>query len=188
MRARVVVGAGFVGAVAMVPVGLALSAAGFEVNRYGELLAEQLTGSRRPAVLFALHLVIGVVSVVPLAVAAAAALRPRRMIMLVGGAVYGAAYWLGVNALALPLLYDRPFPWMEGVASVWPSLLVHVVYGLAAALALAQAQSAMPDRTGPRHRGTQCSGCLLLRMARRRGAARRATPRPRHGHAPGSVS
>lgn len=151
MRARVVVGAGLVGALAMVPVGLALSAAGFEVNRYGELLAEQLTGARRPAVLFAIHLVIGVVSVVPLAVAAAA-LRPRRVVMLVGGAVYAAAYWLGVNALALPLVYGRPFPWMEGVASVWPSLLVHVVYGLAAALALVQARSAMPDRTGPRHR------------------------------------
>lgn len=190
--------AGLVGAIAMVPVGLALSAAGFEVNRYGELLAEQLTGSRRPAVLLALHLGIGVVSVVPLAIAAAV-LRPRPVIMLLGGGVYGATYWLGVNALALPLVYSRPFPWIEGIASVWPSLLVHVVYGLAAALVLAQALTAMPVGAGPRHRGTRCGLCPLLRRARRRpSAARRSTPRPRHGRpgphphqdgpAPGSIS
>lgn len=179
MRARTVAVAGLVGALAMVPVGLALSAMGFEVNRYGELLAEQLTGSRRPAVLFALHLVIGVVSAVPLAVVAAV-LHPLRVIMLVGGGVYGAAYWLGVNALALPLVYRRPFPWIEGVASVWPSLLVHVVYGLAAALVLAQA--VIPDGAGPRHRGSRCGLYPLLRRARRRrGSARRSTLRARHG-------
>ncbi len=132
--------AGVVGALAMVPVGLALSVAGFEVNRYGELLAEQLTGTRRPVVLLALHLVIGVVSAVPLAVAAAA-LRPRPGIAVAGGVVYGATYWLVVNALALPLLYRRPAPWTEGAAAVWPSLLVHVVFGLAAAIVIARAQA-----------------------------------------------
>lgn len=139
MNVRVVVVAGLAGALAMVPVGLALSAAGFEVNRYGELLAEQLTGTRRPAVLFVLHLLIGVVSAVP-AVVIAALLRPRRGILVVGGAVYGAVYWLGINALSLPITYRRPFPWTEGLASVWPSLLVHVIYGLVVALVVAWTQ------------------------------------------------
>ena len=141
---RIVV-AGLLGAVAMVPVGLALGAAGLEVNRYGELLAEQLTGSRRPAVLFAVHLVIGIVSAVPPAVVATSWCPRRGTTVIACGAAYGAGYWLVVNAVSLPLTYGRPFPWTEGAASVWPSLLVHLVYGTVVALVLAR------DGSRPRH-------------------------------------
>ena len=48
--------AGVSAALAMVPIGLVVSATGFEVNRYGRLVAVVLTGSDRGVVLLALFL------------------------------------------------------------------------------------------------------------------------------------
>jgi hypothetical protein len=136
--------AGIAGAVAMIPPGLALSAAGFEVNRYGVLLAQQLMGivTRPPLpVLLVLHLIIGVAGAVPLAALWWARGVPGMAGRSLVGASYGAAYWLVVNSLLLPTLYGRPFPWTEGAASVWPSLVVHLVYGTVTALGLARLPS-----------------------------------------------
>jgi hypothetical protein len=139
--------AGLAGAVAMIPPGLALSAAGFEVNRYGVLLAQQLTGTPgRPAllVLLVLHLIIGMVSAVPLGLWWRARGVPGPTGRWVTGATYGGAYWLAVNALLLPTLYGRPFPWSEGAGSVWPSLVVHLLYGSVTAVVLGRLSAGRP--------------------------------------------
>ena len=51
------------------------------------------------------------------------------------GAAYGAGFYLPVNSLALPWLFGDPTPWELGWNVVYPSLIVHVVYGVSVALA-----------------------------------------------------
>lgn len=128
--------AGLAGAVAMIPVGLALNAAGLQVNRYGEVLARQLTGGAAPAMLLAQHMLIGALSALPLGLWAVFVRPVRTGVAMATGAAYGVGYWFVINALALPWLYGRPHPWTEGPAAVWPSLVAHVVYGVVAALVL----------------------------------------------------
>jgi len=50
------------------------------------------------------------------------------------GALYGAGIWLVVNSISLPLVFGRLTPWALGWPAMWPSLAVHVVYGLVAAV------------------------------------------------------
>lgn len=50
---------------------------------------------------------------------------------------YGALYYVAVNSLALPLYFGDPLPWILGWAVVLPSLLVHVVFGVSVACAVA---------------------------------------------------
>lgn len=99
------------------------------IGHYGPKLAAQLFGGEpNMMVLFAQHLVIGWASALPLLVllvrfrglAAPAAI----------GAVYGAAYYVIVNSLALPLLFGDPTPWQLEFDVIYPSLLAHVIFGL----------------------------------------------------------
>lgn len=164
---------GLAGAIAMIPPGVVLDAAGFEVNRYGVILARQLTGSADRPVLLGLHLLIGIVSAVPLGVARGWWRGRPSVWLAASGAVYGASYWLVVNALALPWLYARPRPWAEGAAAVWPSLAVHVIYGVVTTLIV----------LGWYGRGRRAAEDAAGQEARRRtpGTSRRrpdATPHP----------
>lgn len=139
--------AGTVGAMAMVPIGLVLLfGAGAEVNVYGELLAESLFGASFPSILFAEHLVVGWLGALPLGLILT---RIRRAPQVAVGAAYGAAMWLVLNSLALPWVFGRPTPWQLGFDAIWPSLLVHVVYGVVTALVW--------RRSGPRPDGDQTS-------------------------------
>lgn len=136
--------AGTVGAFAMVPVGLMTKmTAGAEINIYGELIVERLLGVVLLPALFVEHLLIGWMAALPLVIG----IRHLRRSPAVLGAIYGAAMWLGVNALALPLLFERPTPFALGWNAIWPSLLVHVVYGTvtaAVATRLSPASEARP--------------------------------------------
>ncbi len=123
--------AGVSAALAMVPIGLVVSAMGFEVNRYGRLVAVVLTGSDRGVVLLALHALIGIVSACPLVLLSLTGLWPQSLSRrLALGLLYGGGYWLAVNALALSVLFGHDHPWARGISGVWPSLLVHLVYGI----------------------------------------------------------
>ena len=59
------------------------------------------------------------------------ALRANR---LGDGLLYGLAYYVAVNALALPWLFDDAFPWQLGWSTIYPSLVVHLVFGVSIAL------------------------------------------------------
>ncbi len=48
---------------------------------------------------------------------------------VLAGAAYGAAFYVVVNSLALPIYFGDPLPWQLGAATVLPSLFGHMVYG-----------------------------------------------------------
>jgi uncharacterized membrane protein YagU involved in acid resistance len=88
-------------------------------------------------VLLAMHLVIGVISAIPPVLVAWAGRWPPNLLPgLVAGAGYGVGYWFLVNAVTLPALFGRQHPWERGPSAVWPSLLVHVIFGLGVAAVL----------------------------------------------------
>lgn len=125
--------AGVAGGVAMIPVGIVLRRVlGYSLNVYGELLLQTLLG-RTPAWALAVeHFLISWGMALPLV----AVLAHRRWgSPTVVGAAYGAAIWLVVNSLALPLAFGRPTPWQLGWSAIWPSLAVHLAYGVAASAA-----------------------------------------------------
>lgn len=137
----VALAAGAAGSLAMVPVGLLLEVIpGVSVNVYGEWLAETVFDSTAPAALLAVHLLVGWSAVPPLLVAFRWASRQGWGLQtgwrLVAGGLYGAGMWLVVNSWALPALTGHQSPWGSGVLALWPSLTVHVVYGVAVALML----------------------------------------------------
>jgi hypothetical protein len=123
--------AGTVGAIAMMPVGFVFRALQMRVGHYGPKFAELYLSSPGPAALFVQHIVLGWVSAVPLAFLPLH--RMSRLTVSLAGAAYGALYYVAVNALALPIYFRDTLPWSLGWSVVVPSLIVHVVFGVAAA-------------------------------------------------------
>lgn len=122
---------GLAGGLAMIPPGLLLRRVlGYPLNVYGELLLKTVLGRAPLGLLLAEHAIISVAMAAPLV----GLLVWRRVGHAVSlGVAYGAAIWLAVNSLALPLAFGRPSPWHQGWSAIWPSLGIHVVYGVVAA-------------------------------------------------------
>lgn len=127
---------------AMMPFGMLFRALDLRIGHYGKVLLEQLTGPmsgpRFQIMLVIEHFIIGWISVVPLVWLwrhGAPAIATR----LALGALYGAAYYLVFNAGLLPLAFGDRFPFQLGWSYVYPSLTVHLVFGVVAALALNRA-------------------------------------------------
>lgn len=59
--------------------------------------------------------------------------RARTGARLLSGLAYGAVFYVAVNSLALPIAFGDPTPWSLGFSVVYPSLVIHLVYGLTAA-------------------------------------------------------
>ena len=141
---------GIAGSIAMVPFGLVIRRVlGLPLNRYGESVLRLLAGRVTPLGLALEHLLIGWAMALPLV-----GLSKGRWVTHpeAVGAAYGATIWLVVNSLALPYAFAQPTPWSLGVNAIWPSLLVHVVYGVVAAGVLARLRgvpSGTHDRTKP---------------------------------------
>lgn len=119
----------------MVPAGLAFKAIDLRVGHYGPKVASVLFGELpqpwMQLTLVAQHFFIGWLSALPLLLYWQS--RAESVPKLRHGAVYGAAYYLLVNALALPLLFGDPLPMQLGWLVVMPSFVVHLVFGLAIA-------------------------------------------------------
>ena len=124
--ARTSLRAGLVAGAAMMPVGMALRALGYQVNVYGELVLRTLLGSAPMLAQLVLHAVVSVTLGAPFVVLA----RWRGLPRLVAGASYGVLSWALLNATLLPLWFGRPTGWALRVGAVWPSLLVHLVFGV----------------------------------------------------------
>lgn len=120
----------------MMPFGLLFKWLGLRVGHYGPKVGEVLFGQQpepwMQAMLLGQHFVIGWLSVMPLLLFWL--WRSPRAIRLTDGVVYGVSYYGVVNAVALPWLFGDAFPWRLGWRYVYPSLVVHVVFGLSAAL------------------------------------------------------
>ena len=126
---------GTIAGLAMIPVGLLFSGLGLRINVYGQKLVQLFFGQFPKAVRFALfvleHFVVSWLAAIPLLLLL---VRYRRFPPLVMGLVYGLGFYVLVNSLLLPLAFGDPSPWRLGIATVVPSLLVHLVYGGALAL------------------------------------------------------
>jgi len=133
-----VLAAGTVGALAMMPFGLAFRAAGLRIGHYGPKFAELYLTAPGPWANFAQHIVLGWVSAIPLSL-----LNMNRISNSVAsliGIAYGVLYYVIVNSLALPIYFGDLLPWTLGIAVVLPSLCIHVVFGMTAALTVRSVQ------------------------------------------------
>lgn len=123
---------GTIASIVMMPFGFLFKALGLRVGHYGPKLGEFLFGLQpepwMQVLLVAQHLLIGWLSAVPLLLFWRWA--PPRSPSLADGLLYGALYYLTVNALALPAIFGDAFPWQLGWSYVYPSLVVHLVFGL----------------------------------------------------------
>jgi uncharacterized membrane protein YagU involved in acid resistance len=170
MVARCSVAAGTLGGLAMIPPGLLLKAAGYSVNVYGELLLRVVLGRVLPGAMVVQHLAVSVSMAVPFVAFAAG--RPGRHLLPLGAA-YGTLAWLLVNSCALPIAFGRPTPWALGFDAIWPSLLGHVVYGLALGTVVAwddrrpEHRRPGPSRMRPRRIVGSASRLVRRRMGRR---------------------
>jgi len=128
--------AGTVAGLAMIPFAAVFRAAGLRINAYGaktlELVVEQVAGPLHYLLTFVQHMLISWVVAVPLLVLLGWVSRRSHRVLL--GLAYGAAFYVVVNSLALPLAFGDPTPWRLGFDTVYPSLLVHLVYGSVVAL------------------------------------------------------
>lgn len=120
----------------MVPFGPLFAALDMRVGHYGKKLVALAFGELPlpafRAVLMAEHLVIGWLTTWPLLLA---------MVWLAGrlpnwvmGLAYGLGYYIVINSLLLPLSFGDPTPWQLGPATILPSLIVHLVFGLSIAI------------------------------------------------------
>ena len=127
---------GTIASLAMMPFGLLFKSIGLRVGHYGPKVGEALFGHQpdpwMSALLLMQHFVIGWLSALPLLMFWL--WRASRAIQLGDGLLYGLAYYLAVNALALPWLFGDTFPWQHGWSTIYPSLVVHLVFGVSIAL------------------------------------------------------
>ncbi len=141
---------GTVAGLAMVPFAAVFRMYDLRINEYGRKTLDLLVGDVSPqlhnVLNFAQHMIISWIAAAPL-ILLSTRLVDRRA-RLVAGAVYGAVFYVAVNSLALPFAFGDPTSWQLGISTVYPSLVVHVVYGFCVALVARPlpAEPSRPDR------------------------------------------
>ena len=134
-RVRDVLWSGTIGGLAMIPFAAVFRACGLRVNEYGRKTLVLLVGEQSPPVYYLLtfiqHIVISWIAAVPLLFLLGRARNQPRVLV---GALYGVAFYCGVNSLFLPLAFGDPTPWSLGFSTVYPSFLLHLVFGIIVAL------------------------------------------------------
>lgn len=119
---------GTIAALAMMPFGLLFKFLDLRVGYYGPKLGALLFGEPSRLVLFLQHLVLGWASALPLLLIL---LRLRGTVFPTAvGAAYGLVYYVVVNSFALPLFFGDPTPWQLGFSYIYPSVIIHLVFGI----------------------------------------------------------
>jgi uncharacterized membrane protein YagU involved in acid resistance len=135
---------GTIAGLAMIPFAAVFQRWGLRVNEYGRktlaLFAGDVSAPLHYLLTFLQHLVISWVVAVPLLLLLDRLSRRRDKI--IAGLVYGAGFYVAMNSLLLPLAFGDPTPWRLGFAFVYPSLVIHLVYGLTVALLSRSGESA----------------------------------------------
>ena len=135
--ARDALRSGTIAGLAMIPFAALFQFLGLRVNEYGRKALGLLLGELPPPLhylfTFALHIVISWIAAAPLLLVLDRFVDRRVRVFV--GFLYGAAFYAVVNSLALPIAFGDPTPWELGFATVYPSLVVHLVYGTVVALA-----------------------------------------------------
>ena len=134
--AREALRTGTVAGLAMVPFAAVFQRVGLRVNEYGRktlaLLVGDVSAPLVSLLTFIQHFAISWVVAVPLLLMLGR--RSRRRDRVLVGLAYGATFYVAVNSLALPFAFGDPTPWRLGFAVVYPSLLIHLVYGFTVAV------------------------------------------------------
>jgi hypothetical protein len=118
---------GTIASIVMMPIGFMFQHFGLRVGHYGPKLAALLFTEPGPFILLSQHLLIGWISTLPLLLIL---LRLHSLSSPVTiGAAYGMAYYVLVNSLALPLYFGDLTPWQTGFNVIYPSLIVHMIFG-----------------------------------------------------------
>ena len=143
VRLRDVLWSGTIAGLAMIPFAAVFRACGLRVNEYGRRTLALLVGEQPPHVHYLLtfvqHIVISWFAAVPLLFLFG---RMRNQPRVLVGALYGIAFYCGVNSLFLPLAFGDPTPWSLGLGTVYPSLVLHLVFGITVALAARESRKA----------------------------------------------
>jgi uncharacterized membrane protein YagU involved in acid resistance len=120
----------------MVPFAAIFQRLGLRVNEYGRKTLALVVGDVSAPLVYLLtfvqHLAISWVVAVPLLLLLGRRSRKRDQVLV--GLAYGAMFYVVVNSLALPFAFGDPTPWHLGFAVVYPSLLIHFVYGFTVAV------------------------------------------------------
>ncbi|MEQ1682737.1 MAG: hypothetical protein ABL916_03745 [Burkholderiaceae bacterium] len=118
---------GTIASLVIVPLSPLFKAMGLRIGHYGPKFAALFVDDPQPWLLFVQHLLIGWVSALPLLLILMRTGAGRWPIRT--GAAYGAAYYVVVNSLALPIFFGDLTPWQMGWSTVYPSLIGHIVFG-----------------------------------------------------------
>jgi uncharacterized membrane protein YagU involved in acid resistance len=122
---------GTIASVVIMPLGLLFRAMGLRIGHYGPKFAGLFIDNPQTWQLLVQHFVIGWLATLPLLlifIAIGRAWWPMT------GAIYGAAFYVVVNSLVLPLYFGDPTPWQLGWSTIYPSLIGHVAFGLSIAV------------------------------------------------------
>ncbi|MDI1271065.1 MAG: hypothetical protein PSV40_18425 [Polaromonas sp.] len=134
--ARESVRSGTIASIAMIPFGFVFQLLGLRVGHYGKKLLEVFFTNYSEMtfrlLMFIEHFVIGWLSAAPLLVLLV--LLKNRLPAWAVGAIYGLGYYVILNSLALPLIFGDSTPWVLGVSVMYPSLVIHVIFGVSIAL------------------------------------------------------
>ena len=118
---------GTIASIVIMPVGYAFKYLGLRVGHYGPKLAETLFGNTSELLLMTQHFIIGWLSAIPLLLVLVVV--GKRGSSTLVGAIYGVAYYVVINSLALPVLFGELTPWQLGFSFIYPSLIGHIIYG-----------------------------------------------------------
>ena len=127
---------GSIAAIAMMPVGLIFFLFGFRINEYGmrviQSLFNQLPTGQRFLLFIIEHFVISWAASLPLLFVLL--LTRTRLSALAAGIMYGLGFYVAINSFMLPWVFGDKTPWQIGLHVIYPSLLVHLVYGASISL------------------------------------------------------
>lgn len=134
--ARESVRSGTIASVAMIPFGFLFQLLGLRVGHYGKKLLEafftDLSELTFRLLMFIEHFAIGWMSAAPLLILLL--LTKNRLPAWSVGAIYGVVYYVVLNSLVLPLSFGDRTPWALGFSVIYPSLIIHIVFGISIAL------------------------------------------------------
>jgi uncharacterized membrane protein YagU involved in acid resistance len=134
--ARGALRAGTAAGLAMIPFAAFFRSRGLRINEYGRKTLELVVGDVAPplqhVLTFVQHMIISWTAAMPFLLLLPH--MPGRDARVAAGAAYGAGFYVVMNSLALPLAFGDPTPWQLGWATVYPSLTIHLIYGVVLAL------------------------------------------------------
>ena len=119
---------GIIAAFVMIPPGMLFKYFEMHIGNYGPKFGAFLFGEINPLILFIQHIIISCLSSVPLILLFIKTNWHRTAIL--AGVIYGIIYYVVVNSLLLPIFFKDPTPWELGFSYVYPSLLIHIIYGV----------------------------------------------------------